>query len=69
MAKKEIVKVEDAYDLDDFLYTKSQEESTDYWDNSYTFFQEVKDKCVDSLTAKQLVWLNKLEESMEEELA
>ena len=63
----ETTSVKDLYDLEDFLYTKSQEKDDSYWESSYSFFQGVKNQSAKSLTEKQEDWLEKLEASMEEE--
>lgn len=56
--------VENSYDIDeDTLYDKS--ESSEFWANSYRFYVGIKKKVVDSLSDRQLDWLEKIEASLD----
>lgn len=44
---------------------KELSEDDEYWENSYYFFLEVRDKSISLLTDKQISWLEKIEEGLE----
>lgn len=52
--------VTDLYDIDkDTLEELS--EINDYWEKSYTFFNQVKNKKYKELTSKQIEWLDRIQ--------
>lgn len=68
MKDRENQKVRDVYDIDDdWLYEKSEE--SDYWQNSFDFYNEVAGMRCKYLTEKQVSWLNKIEDACKEDEA
>lgn len=56
-------KVSEFYEIDeDELEAKSEESS--YWENSYFFYLEVKNKPVDNLSDRQKDWLESIEKEL-----
>jgi hypothetical protein len=56
--------VEATYNIDEEVLSDKAEES-DYWGRSNTFYQDVKHKDTDDLSPQQVVWLEKIETSLE----
>jgi len=53
------MKVEDKYYIDDDeFYEKSKE--NEYWENAYSFYEQIKEQDIDELTHRQLKWLEKI---------
>lgn len=48
----------DYYIDEDEFYEKSKD--SDYWGSAYDFYQDIKDRDVDSLTERQLEWLERI---------
>ena len=58
-------KVKDVYNIDeDDLQNVS--ETSDYWENSYNFYMQVKEWDIGSLSGAQKNWLDKIETSLED---
>ena len=50
------------------LEEMADEKDSDYLRQSLKFYRDVKEKEVDSMSAKQLTWLSKIEDQVVEEL-
>lgn len=57
-------RVREVYIIDeDLLHSKTHESK--YWKTCYNFWEEVKNKKIPELTEKQLEWLDKISEDLE----
>jgi hypothetical protein len=55
--------VETTYNIDEDTLADKSEES-DYWGRSYSFYQDVRQKDVDSLSSSQTAWLDRIEKGL-----
>lgn len=58
--------VEKTYDIDE-LALEAKAATNSYWSNCLDFWNSIKEKPLGSLNEKQLKWLNKIEEQLEDE--
>jgi len=52
---------------EDILLNLADDEVNSYWDKSFEFYMSVKDRDYDSLTEKQIAWLERIESDMEKQ--
>jgi len=52
-------KVSDAYDIDEDTLAELSE-ANDYWEKSFKFYTDVKNKTIEELTSKEVDWLDRI---------
>jgi len=58
------MKVSEKFSIDeDVLYTRAQ--GSEYWFNTMKFYNQVKDKEIDTLSSGQLSWLGRVEDDID----